>query len=207
MSLDSYGNLQVEVATWLRRADLVPEIPTFITLAEAQFNRKLRSARMITRVAAFAISAQTMALPSDFVSMKSVRLVSPARSLRWVSDTKMDELLDTTEYTAGSPSHYTIEGANIRFSPVPATAYTAALVYYASLPPLSTNTTNWLLQSHPDAYLYGALLQSAPYLRADERLPMWAEMLRAIITDINGSDAGVGGALDPQPSTSFAGLI
>jgi hypothetical protein len=38
----------------------------------------------------------------------------------------------------------------------------ATLVYYAKIPPLSsTNVTNWLLTDHPDAYLYGALMQAA----------------------------------------------
>lgn len=210
MALDNYADLQAEIAVWLRRPDLTAEIPTFITLAEAQLNRALRSTRMITRNNAFVINAQSVALPADFVGIRSLRLpgASPPNTLRWVSVDEMDELLDTTDYTAGPPTHYTVEGASLRLSPDPgATSYTAALVYYASLPTLAANTTNWLLASHPDAYLYGSLMQSAPYVRADDRLAMWGEMFTRIVADINASDTGMGGALSPQPQTSFAGYI
>ena len=42
MALATYADLQGEIASWLRRADLSAEIPTFIALAEAQMNRRLR---------------------------------------------------------------------------------------------------------------------------------------------------------------------
>ena len=42
------------------------------------------------------------------------------------------------------------------------------LSYYQAIPGLSTdNTSNWLLTSYPDAYLYGVLAVAYNYLRDD----------------------------------------
>ena len=37
----------------------------------------------------------------------------------------------------------------------------------------------------PDAYLYGALLQSAPYLQEDARLESWGALYRSAVDAVN----------------------
>lgn len=67
---------------------------------------------------------------------------------------------------------YTINGAML--SVFPQVDATLALYYYARIPPLSdANPTNWLLSSRPHIYLYAALVQAAPKLGDDGRVPMW----------------------------------
>ena len=66
--------------------------------------------------------------------------------------------------------------------------YTLEIIYYQKIPALSANTTNWLLDEHPDAYLYGTLMHSAPYLQADERVGIWAGKYQQIIEQIKTSD-------------------
>ena len=39
-----------------------------------------------------------------------------------------------------------------------------------------TTTFNWLLQDEPDLYLYGTLMQSAPYLLDDARTQTWGAL-------------------------------
>ncbi len=41
MALDTYSGLKTTIADYLNRDDLTSAIPSFITLAEAKFNRKL----------------------------------------------------------------------------------------------------------------------------------------------------------------------
>src|SRR5574343_38100 len=72
--------------------------------------------------------------------------------------------------------HTTADGTMaFRFAPPPDGTYTATIVYYAKLPALNstTQTTNWLLTSHPDAYLYGSLLEASIFIGDDPRIPMW----------------------------------
>jgi hypothetical protein len=47
-----------------------------------------------------------------------------------------------------------------------------------------SNASNWILARHPDVYLYGSLLQAAPYLRDDERVGLWAPLYAQAIEDM-----------------------
>ena len=52
--------------------------------------------------------------------------------------------------------------------------------YYAKTEALSDSaTSNWILENAPDAYLYGALLQAAPYLGDDARTQIWTALFTA----------------------------
>ena len=69
--------------------------------------------------------------------------------------------------------------------PPPDTGYTAELTYVATLAKLSdSNASNWVLERHPDVYLYGSLLQAAPYLRDDERVGLWTPLYAQAIEDM-----------------------
>jgi hypothetical protein len=60
------------------------------------------------------------------------------------------------------------------------------MVYYGKPTALSdSNATNWLLTYYPDAYLYGSLMHSAPYLADDGRIQIWAALLQSAIDGIN----------------------
>ena len=47
-------------------------------------------------------------------------------------------------------------------------------MYYYAFDALSeSNTSNWLLEEHPDIYIYGALLEAESFLMNDPRLQVW----------------------------------
>ena len=47
MALTTYNELKTSLADWLNRQDLTSTIPDFISLAEAQIERQLRTRQMI----------------------------------------------------------------------------------------------------------------------------------------------------------------
>ena len=49
MALTTYAELKTSIGDWLNRADLTAVIPDFISLAEAQIERTLRTRQMIVR--------------------------------------------------------------------------------------------------------------------------------------------------------------
>jgi len=60
------------------------------------------------------------------------------------------------------------------------------MIYRKNIPALSvTNTTNWLLALAPDLYLYGALLESAPYIKEDARIQTWGLGLQTALDSLN----------------------
>ena len=87
----------------------------------------------------------------------------------------------------GTPKSYTLEAGQFHLYPTPIAETNVELVYYAKVPALESNATNWLLTNSPDIYLYGSLLHSAPYLQDDARLAVWAQLYSAAVTRLNDS--------------------
>jgi hypothetical protein len=177
--------LKSSIADWLNRDDLTAIIPDFVSLAEAQLERRLPTQKMVKRSTA-TIDTPFSALPSDFLSAKSLVLTStaPVQPLVFLTE---DEI-DAKKYvyrTTGKPQYFALVGNQIEVLPAPDTGYTAELTYIATLAKLSdSNASNWILERHPDVYLYGSLLQAAPYLRDDERIPVWSSLYQAAIADM-----------------------
>ena len=189
MALDTFAGLKATIADYLNRDDLTSVIPSFITIAEAKFNRKLRVRQMINR-AEGQIETSFFSYPADWLQAKEFQLnTNPIKRLQFVTEAQGDELKSQKYITVGQPVYYTITGSQLEFIPTPDTTYSAELTYYAKIPALSdSNTSNWLLAYAPDLYLYGALLEAAPYLKDDERLPVWSQMYVNSLGDIEVAD-------------------
>jgi hypothetical protein len=189
MALDTYSGLKTTIADYLNRDDLTSIIPSFITLAEAKFNRKLRVRQMVKRANA-TLDTQYFAFPADFLQAKEFQLnTNPITYLQYVTQNQGDYGSATQFVSAGKPQFYTIIGTQIQVIPTPDTGYTGELTYYGKIPVLSdSNTSNWLLAYAPDLYLYGALLEASPYLKDDERLAVWSSLYINSIGDIEIAD-------------------
>jgi len=177
MSLSTYTELQSSITNWLRRdgdTNLVATAPDLILMAEANFNRDVRHRRMETTTTLTLTSGtDTVALPTDFVEVKTATVqTSPLQPMTFVTQSQL--ILNWPNGTTGVPSEYTIQGANMKVGETPDSGYNVELAYYQQIPDLATNSTNWLLTNHPDMYLFGSLLQAAPFLGDDERVPVWA---------------------------------
>ena len=186
MALSNYTELQASVADFLNRSEWTSVIPDFIKMTESELNRVLRTREMSVRTRA-PVSKQYLKLPVDFLGMRNIELMTdPVTVLQYRNLENLDA--HRASDSTGKPIFYSIMQNNIEFAPVPDSEYTLEIVYYQEIPPLADNSTNWLLTAHPDAYLYGALLQSAPYLHADERIGIWAGKFQQILEQLKTSD-------------------
>ena len=207
MALTTYTELKASLADWLNRSDLTSVIPDFISLAEAQMERQLRTRQMIVRAtASFAAAAEYGTVPDDFLEVKSIKLdTNPVTSLTFQTIDSLDQLSNTTYLSSGKPLYFTVVGNQFRLLPIPDGAYTADLVYYAKLTKLSASVaTNWLLTQAPDVYLYGSLLQAAPYLQDDARISVWSSLYTAGLDQLQVADdrgSTSGGALMARART------
>ena len=190
MDLSTYSGLQSAVADYLNRTDLTSQVPGFIALAEAKFNRdeRLRCRQALVRAQAN-LSSQFETLPGDYTEMWNIQLnTQPITVMEYVPPQVADQI-KARHWTPGKPTKFTVVGNTMELVPAPDGTYSAEMLYFSTLPTLSnTNTSNWLLQLAPDAYLYGALMESAPYLRDDDRLPMWSSSLNTILDQIRVND-------------------
>jgi len=186
VALANYTYLKASVADFLNRSDLTSVIPDFITMAEADFNRTLRVREMSIRTRA-PIDSQYVKLPADFLGMRNIDLLTdPVTPMTYKNLQNLDA--HRAGDMTGKPIYYSIVQNNIEFAPAPDGDYTIEIVYYQKVPALSSNSTSWLLSAHPDAYLYGTLQHSAPYLQHDERVGIWAGKYQQIIEQITTSD-------------------
>ena len=206
MAISTTAELKTAVSNWLNRSDLTTRIPEFITLAEAQFNRLLRTRDMLARSTA-SVSVQYVSLPTDFLEMLNIELTSttPPKRVVYITSDRSDDYREKRNDVAGTPSHYTIEGTAIQLQPTPDKAYTLQMNYYKDIPALSAqgdSGTNWLLTSHPDIYLYGTLVQASPYLMDQESGKIWDGLLARSLLELKISDERStysGGTLNMRP--------
>ena len=180
MAITTYAELKSSIANWLNRDDLTSVIPDFISLTEAGINRDLRHYKMVNRVDA-TLDSRYVQMPADWLETVRFGITSGTTyRLELVSRDDMLEYRQNTSDIAGIPKFYANIGDTIEVFPTPAAEYQMQLQYYAKTPALSdSNTTNWLLTDAPDIYLYGALVQAAPYLNDDARTQTWAALYSA----------------------------
>jgi hypothetical protein len=177
MALDSYSALQTAVETHLARvgdSSIASVLPDLITLFEAKAARRLRTRQMEERSTAD-LSTQYLALPTGFVEMRSLKLnTDPVQDLDFATPDFISRVWAGSE--VGTPKVYSIIGSELMFAPSPDTTYTVEMAYYKFSGLSDSNTSNWLLESHPDAYLYGTLVEAAIYLKDEARAVLWTQL-------------------------------
>lgn len=198
MTFSTYDALKAAIAEWLARpgdATLTPFVGAFVTLAEARLNRRLR-VRAMEATSTLSLAGALTALPTDFLELKGLRLAGGDRAvLPYAPPMVLDAVVQRTP--TGRPRLHTLSGESVRVAPVPDGACDVELTYYRRLPALSASQpSNWLLAAAPDVYLYGSLLEAAPFLMSDERLPVWQAALESALRALTDADAAgrAGGA-------------
>lgn len=187
MALSNYGELKTAIADFLNRDDLTAVIPTFVALCESQVARDLRHWRQESRVST-TLNERFENLPTDWLEGIHMYL-SDGAQVEYASIAEIGRQKVLTNDTAGKPRLFTLNSGQIEFFPAPDASYDLTMVYYARIPTMSANAdANWLMTYYPDVYLYGSLLQSAPYLAEDARITVWAQLYGAAVKNL-GDDS------------------
>jgi hypothetical protein len=182
MPFESYADLQASVGRWLKRNNLSDAAPDFIALAEKRLNRRLRVRQMRTW---YTVTPSTnfVTLPGDY--NEAIRLTYGDARLDFMSEAAADVAMQDVDQM----NRYTIAGNQIwLLTNIDGTSQ-LKLHYYQDIEPLSTsNTSNWLLEDAPDIYLYASLLEAEPYIKNDDRIPVWTAALTSAIEDLHSND-------------------
>jgi hypothetical protein len=182
MPFSSYAELQTSVLNWIARPGdplVAPSVPDMITLFEREARRRLRTGDAEVR-AYMTVSTAAVALPAD---CRELRLVtSHGYPLTYVTPMELAG-------GSGQPCQYTLHGRELRLGPGPSGNVQVEILYQIGVPPLSdAQPTNWLLQEHPDAYLYGTLAGAEAFIGHDERIQLWLAAREAAFTSIEQAD-------------------
>jgi len=179
MTISTYTELQTAVANWGNRSDLTTVIPDFITLAEAEFNRRLKTSYQEERTTV-TVTAHAVSLPMDFASIRS--LTDRYGELDYLTPGQFEPFERENDIVR----FYTVVAEGIR-TMTDATELT--LVYYAKVPALEDNSTNWLLTNHPDLYLFRTMQEFCDYVYDTPGMAKWKAKTESVYREIASADA------------------
>lgn len=189
MAITTYAELQTAVANWLSRTNLTARVPEFISLAEARLNRVLRTRRAEMDVALTGVlNSRTISLPAAYSEALNVWIIIPGVTER-IELRFVDPALITVFTEASQPYAWTIDGTNLAFERPLDQAYGFTLRCLAKYTLSTAVPTNNLLTDYPDAYLYAAMCEAAPFLRDADLMSAYEQKLERTVAEINAKDA------------------
>ena len=190
----TYDSLVADIESYLERTDTatVDKIPTFIMLAEQQIATQIKFLGNLT------VNESTM-VSNDPVIAKPARWHKTVSMNVTINGVKTPVLLRRYEYireywpdatNTGIPKFYCdYDYQHWLIGPTPDDDYSFEVLYYERVQPLdSSNQTNWFTQYAPQALLYGSLLQAMPFLKNDERIPMWRAEYDIVMSSLKTED-------------------
>jgi hypothetical protein len=190
----TYDSLVADISSYLERTDqqTLEKIPTFIMLAEQVIAAEIKFLGNLTVMNSNMVQAQavidkparwhkTVSLNVTVDGERRPVLLRKYEYLReyWPNpaETSVPQFYCDYDYT-----HWLI-------APTPADDYAFEVLYYERIQPLdSSNQTNWFTIYAPQALLYGSLLQAMPFLKNDERIPMWQAQYQNIMNVLKAED-------------------
>jgi hypothetical protein len=162
LSLATFTELQTAVQSWLNRNVSQLPITDFIDLAEAEATSRVRVRQNMTTAALSLVAGNNyVALPVDCLEEVELNWADSTDPLIRASYNDID--FSRGDTGSRKPVSYAINGSNINFDSVSDGTYSLTLRYYEAWD-LATDGTNWLLLSHPDVYLFGALAEANAWL-------------------------------------------
>jgi hypothetical protein len=190
----TYDSLVDDISTYLERTDTatLQKIPTFIMLAEQVIASEIKFLGNLTVMQSTMVATQPVIdKPARWHKTVSMNVV--------VAGERKPVLLRKYEYLreywpdptqTEVPKFYCdYDYTHWLVAPTPASGYTFEVLYYERIQPLdSSNQTNWFTIYAPQALLYGSLLQAMPFLKNDERMPMWQAQYDKIINTLKTED-------------------
>jgi hypothetical protein len=193
-SVMTYDSLVENIQSYLNRTDTatLEKIPLFIMLAEQIIASQIKFLGNLT------VNTSTMVANVGIID-KPARWHKTVSMNVTVAGERQPVLLRKYEYLREYWPDGTLTGVPVYYgdydythwlvAPTPASAYSFEVLYYERIQPLdSTNQTNWFTTYAPQALLYGSLLQSMPFLKNDERMPMWQANYDQIMQTLKQED-------------------
>lgn len=188
--MTTYTQLASDVAAWSVRTDLASVLPTMVGLFESRVNRKLRIRQQETAFTG-SIVDNVIALPADFAEFKLLYGDSYPKSI--LENSTLERVRTRT---TGTPTLYALDGADVRFNGTGDISGT----YYATVPSLYVNSTNWLSVLAYDAYLFGVLAEVATYMKDDSAMQINFARSNTILDSLEKVNNARTGPLTARPA-------
>jgi hypothetical protein len=194
----TYNSLVTEILSYLDRDDesVVDNVPNFISQAEQRIARESKNIGFVKYVTgAFTRSINTYPKPGRWRRNVSFNCGSgdnyQTRNQVFLKLYEYIRMYTTDPVTeVGLPEYYAdYNYSSFIVAPTPDQAYPFEYSYLELPEPLSlANQTNWLTNYAPDVLLYASLLEAIPFLKDDERIPIWESKYMQGLNSLNAQD-------------------
>jgi len=212
----TYSSLVASLEAYLQRTDalVIANIPSFINLAQIRIPREMKLLGFRQEVTGnFDGAAQStgmMQKPSDWRKTIAFYVGTGTDNNTHTPVLERDYDYVRTIYPdptqQGTPRFYAdADYYHWLVQPSPQGSLPFKIAYYSTLTYLDENTqTNWLTVNAPDLLLYASLLEAVPFLKVDERIPVWQGLYQnakqaLIVQEIEGRYDTAAVVGEPQP--------
>jgi hypothetical protein len=198
----TFTTLKQDVQRYLERGNTLAsdpivfeQIPRLINLAERRIARELKVEGFINVVTGTLSAGQSVyPKPDRWRDTVSINIGTGATgNNRKILFSRVYEYLRSywpNALETDTPVFYSdYDYSHWLIAPTPDAEYPFEILYY-ELPPLLDESvqTNWITEYAPQLLLYGTLVEATPFLKNDERIPVWQSMYDRAAAMLNGED-------------------
>jgi hypothetical protein len=196
----TYQSLSTQISAWLDNTSdsFVAQIPNFISNAQA------RICRDCPLVGFEQYSVATMIAGNNIIpkparwrytthfDIREAGIAPPSFNQKLLYERPLEYcmLYSPDPTVTAQPQFYADEGFyNWFLAPTPDLAYPFRVGYIELVEPITLLIqTNWLTDYIPDILLYACLLETATFLRTDERIPVWTSEYKTRTAALNAQN-------------------
>ncbi len=193
----TYNTLVIQVLSYLNRTDAATadNVPNFIAQAEQRIARESKTLGIESYVVGnFIVGTSVYPKPARWRRNLSLNfgtgVDNNVRNQLYLRSYEFVRAYSPNPTVNGAPKFYCDYGySNILVAPTPDVAYPFEWCFLQLPEPINiTNQTNWLTNYAPDALLYATLLEAVPFLKDDERVPVWQQYYDRALKSLNEQD-------------------
>lgn len=192
----NYSELRDAAIAYADRYDVEvsDNIDIFILMVEARANRVLKTREQSVRAYIATVTDQEYySLPDDYAGMRDIQYndASPlvTHSVAQYNYLSPEQMNDRRGSPFNGENYYTVIADQLHIFPCQDTGGTLEMVYYQKVPNLnSTDTNNWMSDSHPDIYLAGMVAEIEIFAKNYEAGELWYTRMTTMIQELENSD-------------------
>ena len=161
-------------------AEVVNNMDNFLKVVESKVNRKLKDMEAETTIAIPCVSGTFLYdLPTDYAGMRDLENENGE-----TFHLRTPEQIDSLSDMSSADRFYSVVGGKLQIYK----SFTGDLTmtYFPKVPALtSTETTNWLSDYAPDAYIFGLLVEINAFVKDKETAASWDGRFMTVLNEIN----------------------
>lgn len=188
MAITNYSELKTAASNWQHRTatSFTARTAEFIALFEAAANATIRLRENEVETALVATPASSfISAPANYQAPVSLKLTSTQRRLVFNAPDRLPYYP-----TQGPSSRWTVKDSRLQTERDADQAYAYTFRYHRTFALSDVSPTNTLLMRYPNVYLYGTLLEAAPYVRDLALIGLWQARFDRARAELDEAEAG-----------------